>query len=509
MSMLLYFIAIIIYVYLLISVRFLKMCHMLQLNSYYNSRFFSYIKANIKQVASVKTFLPLLSLFLLFINIETAVSGFVLIYLFCNSKIEPQKKPLVFTDRVKRQFFTATVLTMALVSSFYFLKEYALLGLLLVDILMPFITMLVNVINSPFENAIKKKFYNEAKSILEKRSDLIIIGVTGSFGKTSMKNFLNALLSEKYLTLMTPGNFNTTMGVVRTVNEYLKPIHEVFIVEMGAKNVGDIKEICDLVHPKYGVISAIGPQHLETFKTQENITNTKFELKEATEKDTFLNIDNIFAYEKREGSITYGKNEDSTYRVINIKTQKDGTEFTLLTPTGEETFKTSLLGEHNIVNLAGAVAVAITLGVDMGEIKSAISRLKSVEHRLELKKGNITIIDDAYNSNPAGASSALKVLSSFTDFTRILITPGMVELGHKQDEYNYEFGKEASICADYIILVGEKQAPPIKKGVLDGHFDEEKLFVAKNINEAFIIMRELKGDNKVVLLENDLPDNFI
>ena len=133
------------------------------------------------------------------------------------------------------------------------------------------VVSLVNIVNSPIEKWIQKGFYNKAKRKLEEMPNLKVIGITGSYGKTSTKYIVSTILSQKYNVLMTPESFNTTMGVVRTINEKLNSMHNLFVCEMGAKQVGDIKEICDLVKPDYGILTAIGPQHLETFKTIDNV----------------------------------------------------------------------------------------------------------------------------------------------------------------------------------------------------------------------------------------------
>ena len=172
-------------------------------------------------------------------------------------------------------------------------------GLFLWAALTPFVTLLAWLINQPMENAVTSRYIRDARRRLEERPDLMVIGITGSYGKTSTKNFLHALLSARYNVLMTPESFNTTLGVVRTVRERLQPSHQVLLAEMGAKNPGDIREICDLVHPGYGVITAIGEQHLETFQTVENIIATKFELADAVPAGgaVFLNADNAYIRE--------------------------------------------------------------------------------------------------------------------------------------------------------------------------------------------------------------------
>ena len=168
--------------------------------------------------------------------------------------------------------------------------------LLVLFILQPFLVLLVNWINRPVEQAIDRHYVQDAARILRQMPELTVIGVTGSYGKTSVKYFLNTLLSSRYNVLQTPGNYNTTLGVVRTIREYMKPFHEIFICEMGAREIGDIKEICDLVHPDHGIITSVGPQHLQSIHTIENIIKTKFELADAvpSEGKVFLNYDNEY-----------------------------------------------------------------------------------------------------------------------------------------------------------------------------------------------------------------------
>ena len=323
---------------------------------------------------------------------------------------------------------------------------------------------------------------------------------------------MSTLLSEKYNVLMTPHSYNTTLGVVRTVNENLTPLHEVFVVEMGARNIGDIKEICDLVKPKAGILTSVGPQHLETFKTQENITKTKYELMDSVgDGKKFVNYDNeiIRKCERKENTITYGTSDECDYWAKDIKVSEKGSTFTLVTPNGEAELKTKLLGRHNVINLVGSCAVAMEYGVDIDSIKIAMRRIESVEHRLQLKKQpDCTIIDDAYNSNPEGAKGALETLREF-EGTRIVITPGMVELGSREEEENEKLGAICAECADYAIFVGEKQYPILKKGADTVRPDDEKIMCAKDIYEAFSMMRGIQAENKIVLLENDLPDNYL
>lgn len=511
----LYVVVAVIFLWILLEGSYRHFTHMLQLNSYYNSRFFGYLKKNKAEIIDFKAVISLLAYVFLYFGKFPAVSAYALIYLIADmaKPKKNEKKPLVVTDRVKRLFLTeGIIIAIILAAGFFVPKTIVPLILFAAAVVSPFAVILANVINAPVEGAIRKKFYSRAKEKLRSMPNLKIIGITGSYGKTSVKNYVTELLSEKYNTLMTPQSFNTTLGVVRTINENLTPLHEVFVVEMGARNKGDIKEICDLTEPGSGIITSIGPQHLETFKTIDTVIDTKFELCDAVgDGYKFLNYDNEYVRgRKTDGRvITYGTTPDCDFYAKDIKVTPSGSEFTLVTKNGEKRMAAKLLGAHNVVNLTGAAAVAVTFGVGLDEIAAAMHRIESVEHRLQIKKQpDCTIIDDAYNSNPAGAKSALETLSAF-EGCRIVITPGMVELGEKEEEENEKLGATAAKCADYVIFVGEKQAPALKKGAESVTDDDKKMIVAKDIYEAFDIMRAIDEENKIVLLENDLPDNYL
>ena len=376
--------------------------------------------------------------------------------------------------------------------------------------------ILVNIINSPVEKGINQGYINDAKRILKEMPNLKIIGITGSYGKTSVKYYLQTLLKSKYNVLVTPASYNTPMGVVRTIREELKPIHQIFVCEMGARNIGDIKELCDIVHPHYGVITSVGPQHLETFLNIQNITNTKFELADAIPDDgmIFLNGDNeyiVCSSDKESNKIVYATEEKAgSYYSDNVTVSQNGTEFDVVTPDGERArFKMKLVGIHNVINVAGAIAVAHKMGISLEELKNPVRKIQPVEHRMELRQnGNVTIIDDAYNSNPVGSKAAVETLAMF-DGVRILVTPGMVELGAEEERFNYEFGTYAAKCCDYIALVGKKHTAPVEKGILDSGFAADKCKSFDSLNEALAYAYSIPASGrKYILLENDLPDNY-
>ncbi len=494
----------------------LSFTHMLQLNSYRNERFWKWCKENDKRLVSVRTLLPALCLLTLYLP-ETwcvAASAAILLVTALLNIPKKAKKPLVFTARVKRLLTTQYVLFIAVLVVCYFLSVTRCVGLVAALSLAVWVwTFIANTVNTPLEKAIANRYVRDAKRRLKAMPDLTVIGVTGSYGKTSTKTCLQALLSVRYNVLMTPESYNTTMGVVRTIRERLQPSHEIFIAEMGAKNRGDIQEICELVEPTYGVITSVGEQHLETFKTVETIVATKFELADALPADgrLFVNGDNELIRDRLAETApicpvtTYGLTVGDV-TVTDVQVSNNGTTFTVTVGEETQTFVTHLLGAHAIQNLAGCIAVAVSLGIPLAELTYPVRRLKPIEHRLQLLPNGF--IDDAYNSNPAGFRSALDVLSNF-DTQRVLVTPGMVELGERGDALNEELGAYAADKCDIAVLVGLKQAPPLQKGLLSAGFDETNLYVVATLKEGLALLNTIAAPNgRIVLLENDLPDNF-
>lgn len=493
--------------------------HMLQLNSYRGERYDAWCQQNRRQLFAPKRWMGLLALLALLLPSAAAIygtaAGVFALGALCNIP-RKAKKPLVVTARVKRLFATLWTLLLLLCGVCWFVGRFsplAVTAMAAVFSVLPFgYTALANTVNGPMEKAIADGYVKDAARILGEMPRLTVIGITGSYGKTTTKNYLHALLSVRYNVLMTPESYNTTMGVVRTVRERLRPSHQIFIAEMGAKNVGDIKEICDLVHPRYGMITAVGEQHLETFGTVEAIAATKFELADALPENgiAFLNGDNPVIRERMGTvavpTVTYST-EQGDYTAGDLHFDRSGCRFTVTAPDGECcSFTTKLLGGHNIQNLTGCIAVAHTLGIPLKELVYAVRMLRPVPHRLQLLPNGY--IDDAYNSNPAGFRSALATLRQF-EGQRVLVTPGMVELGEQQESLNRALGAYAADCCDYAVLVGLRQAPPLKEGLLSAGFAEERIFVAATLTEGLNFVNSLPAEGtRTVLLENDLPDNF-
>lgn len=446
------------------------------------------------------------------------------------------KKPLVYTPRVRRLLLTLTLMNGVLLGMafaapplFNLLRGRVLVNIetgalalsrslpamLLLIVLMPVLfVQLANKINAPIEKRIADGYTKDAKRILSEMPDLTVIGVTGSYGKTSVKHYLASLLSVKYSVLMTPESYNTPMGIVRTVREHLKPEHEIFVCEMGSRNRGDIRELCELVHPHHGVITAIGEQHLETFQTVEAVADTQFELVEALPENgiVFLNTDNehIASREVRGVKVvSYGLCDGAVYTATDVVADENGSRFTVTAPDGDTCeYTTRLLGVHSIQNLLGCIAVANQLGITLRELRSPVRRMRPVPHRLQLLPDGF--IDDTYNSNPAGFRAALDILSAMQDTRRVLVTPCLTELGARQDLINKDLGIYAASRCDWVVLIGEQQVQSFRNGLLSQGFDEEHVFVAIDLHQALSFVRSLPPvERQVVLLENDPPDKLL
>lgn len=497
---------------------------MFQQNSYRPDRYIRWFKAAGESTSTGRLGALIALLFLLVHHIPFFIGAAIATIIFAVQAVNlaraRYKKPLVFTHRATRIYVAMAVISIGIIvgtrlcSSLYWTSVAAVATI----VLSPLVLLAANWILSPVEKAINRRYYNDAAGRLESMPDLKIIGVTGSYGKTSTKHYLSRILSEKYDVVMTPGSFNTTLGVIRTIREHLKPYNEVFIVEMGAKQPGDIKEICDLVHPEIGIVTAVGEQHLESFKSIENVQRTKFELVDSLPADGLAVVNNDFQHAANRAvdnvsCLRYGvKNtENADFTATDIHYGPTGTSFTVRNRDGKPlTLSTKLVGECNISNLMAAVIVAIHLGVPSDKIRYAVEKIEQVEHRLNLKRtpAGITIIDDAFNSNPNGSRMALEVLGSMAGGKRIVITPGMIELGDKQYEYNKALGGHIASNADIAIIVGEYNREALMEGIASGGMAPESVHAVADFAEAQKLLSMTVKSGDYVLYENDLPDTF-
>ncbi len=360
----------------------------------------------------------------------------------------------------------------------------------------------------PIEKLIHRHFIRRAKAKLATMQDLIVIGVTGSCGKTSVKNFLATILAEDYKVFATPHNYNTPMGICKAVQD-IPADSQVFVVEMGAREVGDIAELCEIVNPQYGILTTICPQHLSSFRSIENIIATKCELVDyIADKSHCIVGDNEYIDQMQDqikGCIVVG--EKSFCFAKDVHCSHQGSDFVINIGGQEAIAHTSLIGKHNILNILLASACATQLGMSLDKIVRRIPLIQPVEHRLQVMQANgVTIIDDSYNSNVIGAKLAVDSLSMF-EGEKIVMTQGVVELGKSQASQNFELGEYIARVADKCIVLGVN-ANDLRQGMLDGGMGSRDIVVVANLDEAQQVLAKIVSPNSIVLIQNDLTDNY-
>ncbi|NLD51708.1 MAG: UDP-N-acetylmuramoyl-tripeptide--D-alanyl-D-alanine ligase [Clostridiales bacterium] len=423
-------------------------------------------------------------------------------------------KRLHYTSRVKRLFAVLAVVMVALGLG---LRAVApIMGLSCVlPLFLPLWLALAALLVFPLEHFVKKLFERDAMRQLDAQEGLIRIGITGSYGKTSVKFFLAALLRQRYSVLATRSSFNTPMGITRSVREDLEPAHRVFIAEMGARHRHDIRQLCRLVRPQIGVLTAVGPQHLETFGSLERVRDTKYDLIRALPKDgyaVFFNDGGICLELYQQTALPkaiVGKPEDDLW-AEDLQLDFEGSRFTLCFKDGTRLkCQTQLCGQHNINNLLLAAAVARRLGLTDAQLQHGIAQAEPVQARLKPEKqpdGSV-LINNGFNTNPESSRAALAVLAGY-DGRKVVITPGYVELGAQQAEYHRQMGEHIAAVADLVLLVGPKRTLPIKQGLENAGFNAENIHTFVSLQEAqsWMDSHTLPGD--IILYENDLPDQY-
>ena len=377
--------------------------------------------------------------------------------------------------------------------------KYCALGLFPLAILP--IVCLANCITLIWEAPINKSYVKKAKAKLA-ACEITTVGITGSYGKTSAKNILCAMLAKKYRVLSTPSSFNTPLGISRTVNGNELKDYDVFVAEMGARHKGDIAELCAICPPDYSMITGICSQHLESFKTLENIVKTKGEIIAATKNTCFIAGDCFDYFKDTAGAIAVCN------CVGGVECDCTGTQFDLTLGGESKRVKTKLLGAHCAYNIGICAQVAHAMGVGLEDIAQAISELDYVEHRLQLLESNgVYIIDDGYNSNVVGAKAAVEVLRSFSG-KKLVVTPGLVELGVLEESENRALGAEL-IGLDRIILVGETLVGAVKSGYLEAGGEEERLSIVPSLAAAQDVIKNEIAKGDAVLFLNDLPEIYM
>jgi len=343
-----------------------------------------------------------------------------------------------------------------------------------------------------------------------KEGGLQVIGITGSYGKTSVKEFLYQLLSYSYKTLKTPESYNTLFGIRKVVDLELDKTYKYFICEMGAYKRGEIKELAETLLPDHGILTGINEQHLERFGCIENTVKAKFELVDSipTEGIVLVNGANKSVEENyskyRKDVLIYSK-WGSDFYIKDVHTTKNGSAFTMVLQKEEIFVQTPLVGKSNLENIVAAASMAYLLGVRTSSITTVLKELRPVSHRLEIStsKTGLIIIDDAYNSNVTGFKAALNLLDSFKGKQKVIATPGIVELGDKTAEIHEQLGNLTSKICDQILLVGDSERT---KALAAGANNPNKVKFIDSLKEMDKLIKD--PENTVLLIENDLTENY-
>ena len=429
------------------------------------------------------------------------------------------KKALVLTPRAQRLLWTSWSILV-------------LVGLLLAAARVPLWWWVLPVQAAPlamaaaslllrgFESRNNRRYVAEARAKLE-RLDPVRIGITGSFGKTSVKHMLGHVLEMQAPTLITPGSVNTELGITRIVREKLTERHQFFVCEMGAYGIGSIDRLCRLVAPNLGIITAIGAAHYERFKSLEVVAQAKYELAWATaavggklivaQPALDYPAAQAFLRQHRDRCVIVGESEGADIRVEAVVQTKAGLELRLRSRASAHAVHLPLFGQHHAMNAALAFAAAVELGMPADDVAVALASVGQIKHRSEVKKHarGGTLIDDAYNSNPKGFASGLELLDilSSEDGRRILVSPGIVELGDAHEREHAELAKIAARTVDVFLPI----VPERIEGFIAGYAAERpdgQVVRCETVAEAWKWLDSNLTPADVVLIENDLPDLY-
>ena len=441
------------------------------------------------------------------------------------------KKPLVHTPRMRRLLALSLVMTatVALILA-ALIAVYPVVGgvgVLVACSTVPTVAVaslsLSNRMLTPVEATIRRGFLRRATRRV-RSIDPAIVAVAGSYGKTSTKHIVTAMLNASVPTVMTPKSFNTLMGVCRTVHENLEPGHRIFVVEMDTYGAGEIRDICRLTPPVVSVVTSVGPQHLERFGSVERIADAIYEVVEALgpagtaviyagEPSTATLVDRARAAGQR--VVSYGIEGDSSDLDVVAATpvvEENGVRFTWRWQNRglERTVRVPLLGRHSVLNATAALIVVELLGHSVERAAEVAQALEPVPHRLQPipTATGIRIIDDAYNANPVGVHNGLDVLAACGGGARILVTPGMVELGELEAPENRRYGEHAARVCDHVIVVASRPGREVLVGLRTGGMDDARVHVVDDVAGATEVLRHLAQPGDTVLFANDLPDTY-
>ena len=432
--------------------------------------------------------------------------------------------------------FTLKIQLLAMLTSFIMLALATLLALIffsgsllmlviiyiVFESLSPCFIVLSSLIIAPFDFYSKLRITQRAKKNLQNLKNIKTIAITGSYAKTSTKNMLYTLLWKDFYVVKTPKSFNTPVAISKTIISDLKPSTDIFIVEMDAYHPGDIKNLCKIARPDMAIITAIAPQHLERFGSIEKLSKAQFEVTQSLRQDGILFLNSLDEltmqteeqFNANKQSLPIGKiffaGELDKFRIENLAQKLSGQNFKLILENESVQIELPLPGEHNAYNFLAAATIAYKIGLSAKTIGERARLILPTEHRLEIRKlGNLTLIDNSYNTNPKVVISSLKLLKETGEGKqKILITPGLIEQGRNAEMENKKFIKMAAKVADEIIIVGESYKEFLRQGLEDSEFPKNKTHFTKSTKSALEIANQIAQANSVILIENDLPDQY-
>ncbi|MFA5318568.1 MAG: UDP-N-acetylmuramoyl-tripeptide--D-alanyl-D-alanine ligase [Patescibacteria group bacterium] len=457
------------------------------------------------------------------------------VFLKSGFSAKQMRQELVWTNKLKFITFLTTIITVLIIAGLGNLVYSAtgslaitiidgLINLYILSIIFGVLAIAVIIIISPLDYILKQRIINQAKTKIKQHKNLKIIGITGSYGKTTMKEVIAEILAQKYKILKTEENKNTPLGISRLILEELNDEIDIFIVEMGAYQRGDIKKLCGIARPGIAVLTGINESHLERFGSMENTIAAKFEIVKYAKENAkvMLNADDIKVMEnyeeyadKREVLFYSAENNNKCeYKIANKEFLPDGggQRADILNP-GQDigNIKTSFLGDYIFGDIVAGIIIARELGMEIEMIRHGISRIKPIEHRLQkINSANgVIVIDDSYNGNPNGVREAIKVLAKFKNKRKIYITPGLVETGEKNSEIHYNIGKQLSSVADKVILIKNSATSHIEKGLLENSFNKKNIIWFESAAKMHEGLKDITQAGDVVLFQNDWTDNYV
>lgn len=477
----------------------IKCLHLYQLKDYSDKRYF-------KSLIRLIIFFLAISLTLLLVFYFSKTNN-ILLYLFNLIEVlslyfflpKNKKTPLKYTNKTKRILIIQVVITLLSI-----INSYVYLYFCIIVCLSPIVANMLNI----YDKINNRKFIRFAREKLQ-NMNIKIVAITGSNGKTSVKNILTSFLNTKYKTICTPASYNTPLGIAKFINGLDEKV-EIIVLEFGARKIGDVYKLCKLFNPNYGIITMVGDQHLETFKNFKNIYNTKAELSRFLKHyPCVYNLDNLGTnamfkekFGKKYAVSIYDKSCD--LHAENIKILDGKTHFDLHVNNTIFHCETKLLGKHNIINILLCFSMARLFGIDEPKIIEQIEKIEQTPHRLSLIKTDIYILDDTYNCSISSAKESLEVLSNMPN-KKMVVTPGIIEGGRHEEAINKNLGRMLSKF-DFIVIVGKHNRGSISSGIKQEN-KNKKILLADTIDDAKQYFKILNNSDTLLLL-NDLPDYY-